>query len=58
MFKKLEGTEALPKPSNNDHIIPLKDSKEPSSLLIYKISETNLVIVKKYINNMLKKGFI
>ena len=58
MFKKLEGTEALPKPSNNDYTIPLKDSKELSSLLIYKMLETNLVIVKKYINNILEKGFI
>jgi hypothetical protein len=58
VFKKLEGTAALPKPSSDDHTIPLKDGKEPPFLPIYQMSETDLATVKKYVDNMLAKGFI
>ncbi len=58
MFRKIEGIIVLPELSSNNHVIPLKDGKEPLFLLIYQISETNLVIVKKYIDNILEKGFI
>ena len=58
MFRKIEDIIALPEPSSNDYVIPLKDGKEPLFLPIYQMSETNLVIVKKYIDNILEKGFI
>ncbi len=58
MFRKMEGIAALPEPSSDDYVIPLKDSKEPLFLLIYQMSETDLAIVKKYIDNMLEQGFI
>jgi len=58
IFRKIEGIAVLLELSSNNYIIPLKDSKELLFLLIYQMSETNLVIVKKYIDNILEKGFI
>ena len=58
IFRKIEGIVVLLELSSNNYIIPLKDNKELLFLLIYQMSETNLVIVKKYIDNILEKGFI
>jgi reverse transcriptase-like protein/uncharacterized protein DUF4939/aspartyl protease len=58
MFRKKEGTTALPEHTSDDHEIPLKDGREPPFLPIYQMSETDLATVRKYVDDMLAKGFI
>ncbi len=58
IFKKETGIKALLKHSLQDHEIPLEEGKEPPFSHIYQILEANLRILREYINENLKKGFI
>jgi hypothetical protein len=42
----------------HDHIIPLIKGKEPQVRLIIPITEKNSLVLKEYIEDMLKKGYI
>lgn len=58
MFIEKEGTGALPKHQPWDHEIELLEGKTPGFVPIYKLSEKELGVLKKYIEEMLAKGFI
>ena len=48
----------LPKHQAWDHEIPLKKGKQPIYRLIYTLSEEELEVLRNYIKENLKKGFI
>ena len=57
MFKK-EAHEKLPEHQNWDHEILLGRGKKPTYGPIYALSETELKILREYLDKNLKKGFI
>jgi hypothetical protein len=59
-FKDLfDGTyKSLPEHSEWDHTIPLMEGKEPKPQKIYQLSELETRALKKYIDDMLEKGYI
>lgn len=53
-----QSADKLPPHRSFDHHIPLEDSKSPPWGPIYSLSETELVALKDYLDDNLKKGFI
>lgn len=53
-----EGAEGLPRHSKFDHTIPLLPNSEPPFASLYNMADFELKILKEYLDNMLKKGFI
>jgi transposase InsO family protein len=58
LFEEELGPDALPKHQPWDHEIKLEPGKEPGFQPIYKLSEKELEALRKYIDKMIKKGFI
>jgi transposase InsO family protein len=58
MFIEKEGMDALPKHQPWDLEIELQEGKYPGFEPIYKLSEKELEVLKKYIEDSLAKGFI
>ena len=57
LFSKKE-VDILPPHRPYDHQIPLKPSTTPPFSFIYFMSPTELKVLRKYIDENLKKGFI
>ncbi len=53
-----KGVDILPLYQPNDHAINLKEGKTPPYRRPYLMSKDKLLVVKKYINKYLDKGFI
>jgi len=58
LFQEEETTKALPKHQSWDHEIKLESSKEPTFGPIYALSKKELSILRKYLAENEKKGFI
>jgi hypothetical protein len=58
LFQEGPKSEALPKHQPWDHEIPLEEGKSPPFGLIYQMSADELKLLKEYIDESLKKGFI
>lgn len=58
MFIEKVGLGALPKHKPWDHEIKLMEGKYPGFMPIYKLTEKELEVLRKYIDEMMKKGFI
>jgi transposase InsO family protein len=58
MFIEKTGLNALPKHQHWDHEIELVDGKYPGFEPIYRLSEKELEVLRKYIKENLAKGFI
>ncbi len=58
LFKEDKTITALPEHKPWDHEIPLEDGKTPPYGPIYAMSEKELTILKDYIDENLRKGFI
>jgi phage terminase large subunit-like protein len=57
VFKQPESPE-LPAYGPHNHIIPLLDNKTPMSKKLYQMLEKELDVLKKYIDEQLRKGNI
>lgn len=58
LFKDEKTELALPKHQPWDHEIPLEPGKKPTFRPIYQLSENELRVLKSYLDEHLKKGFI
>jgi len=58
IFVEKKGPTALPEHKPWDCTIPLQEGKEPGFQSIYQLSEKELKEVKKFIDEMMKKGYI
>jgi hypothetical protein len=58
LFREGPKDEALPKHQPWDHVIPLVEGKSPPFGPIYQMSADELKLLKEYIDDNLKKGFI
>jgi hypothetical protein len=58
LFQEVLTDKALPKHQLWDHVIPIEEGKTPPFGPIYQQSEKELKILKEYIDENLKKGFI
>jgi hypothetical protein len=53
-----EPDNSLPRYGKHDHVIPLIKGKEPQVRLMILITEKDSLVLKEYIEDMLKKGYI
>jgi hypothetical protein len=53
-----EPDDSLPKHGKHDHVIPLIKGKEPQVRLMILMTEQDSQVLKEYIEEMLKKGYI
>jgi hypothetical protein len=58
LFEETLDETALPAHQPWDHEIPIEEGKTPPFGPIYQMSETELAVLKEYIDKNLKKGFI
>src|SRR5438876_10311292 len=58
LFEETLDETALPAHQPWDHEIPVEDGKTPLFGPMYQMSETELAVLKEYIDKNLKKGFI
>ena len=58
LFQEEVDAKALPKHQPWDHEIELEPGKEPTFRPIYALSEKELQVLRGYIDENLKKGFI
>ena len=58
LFREKTGQEALPEHKPWDHEIELEEGKTPTFVPIYALSEKELAVLKEYIRENLRKGFI
>ena len=58
IFREAPRHEALHQHQPWDHVIPIEKGKSPPFRPIYQLSEKELKVLKEYIDENLKKGFI
>ena len=58
VFSKSKSEELPPHHGSLDHVIPLEKDSKPVFSPIYNLSETELQVLREYIDENLRKGFI